>query len=88
MNLPSTAAISDGGMSNGDRIAHYWNAYFRFRMQTGLNEFAMRDLIRAIKDDVRGNHDHEEATRLRKLAKMIEVELEIAASERAQAHFA
>lgn len=71
--------------NHGDHVAHYWNAYFHFRQQTGMDELAMRDLIRAIRDEVHiGRSTGNDTARLKKLLRMIEVELQIAASERAE----
>lgn len=71
--------------NHDDRVDYYWNSYFHFRQQASVDELAMRGLMRAIRDDVNASRGSgNETSRLKKLLRMIEVELEISASERSE----
>lgn len=62
--------------SQGDVVAYYWNAYFEWRTQYALGDACMPELVAAIRAAVNsGSLSGEEVARLKKLARMIEVEL-------------
>lgn len=69
--------MMEASFHNGnDVVAYFWNAYFEWRAQYSLEDNCMLELVAAIRAEIdAGVVSGDEAARLKKLARMIEVEL-------------
>jgi len=64
-----------------DIVGYFWNAYFEWRASHALNDACMLELVAAIRAEIdSGKVSGVDTIRLKKLARMIEVQL---AAERA-----
>jgi hypothetical protein len=60
----------------GDVVTYFWNAYFEWRASHALNDACMLELVAAIRAEINsGVLSGVEVVRLKKLARMIEVQL-------------
>lgn len=70
--------------NSGDVVAYFWNAYFEWRVQYSLEDVCMLELVAAIRAEIdAGVVSGEAAARLKKLARMIEIELAAARARHA-----
>jgi len=74
LNFLIDSVMSESGLY---RVTDYWNQYFNWRLAAGLDDAGIREVVRNIRQMVRSHEvSGREAARLKKLARMIEVELE------------
>ena len=60
---------------HSDVVSYFWNAYFEWRAGYGLEDACMLELVAAIRAEIdSGTVSGDEAARLKKLARMIEIE--------------
>lgn len=63
-------------VKGNDVVAYFWNAYFEWRVQYSLEDACMLELVAAIRAEIdAGVVSGDEVARLKKLARMIEIEL-------------